>query len=573
MSGKKRASGKKSPPPPRESARLSATPPRSTPTHAAASSSRSRFLLAPLLGVTLLAFSPVFRADFVTWDDPNYVLNNTLLQDAAGLREIWNPSSPRLTQGGLQYYPLVFSSFWLESRVFGKDARGYHAVNLALHLANTGLAYLVAQGLGLSPPVALFAAGVFALHPTQAASVAWVSERKNVLCGVFSLLTLVLYLRHRRTGAWRPYVGALAAFGAALLSKSQAATLPVVLLACEWLVLATDRGARRISPDAVLWRLAAMFLMAILSAITTHGIEAQVIASYYDIPGAAERPFVAANAAWFYVAKFLLPLGLSPLYPRWEVNAASPWWWLGLLAWIPALGALLHWRRSIGPLPAWGMALFLVWVAPALGLFRFAYQHRSLVADHFLYLSCLGGGVALGAFGERLAGRNRTLGAALPAAGLALLACYAVATHLESRHWRDSFSFWSHIVARNPDAFPPNINLGEELRTRGRLKDAIFYYRKAVEARPANVYALGRYLDALRESAGHEAVVQACTELLAANTPIAPRVHFLRGQSHAALGRRAEAVADYDRVLALTSRGSPLWREATAQKNRLSGPS
>jgi tetratricopeptide (TPR) repeat protein len=571
MAGKKRSAARKRQPAAKDAGRSAAVSPGPGPASDRAPAFRSRLLTGALLAVTLLAFSPVLRADFVTWDDPNYVVNNSLLDDGAGLREIWDPSSPRLTQGGLQYYPLVFSSFWLERRIFGKDARGHHAVNLALHLANAGLAFLLARSLGLAPAVALFAAGVFALHPTQVASVAWVSERKNVLCGLFCLLAFLLYLRHRRSGQWGAYVASLAAFAAALLSKSQAATLPVALFLCEWLVLAAARGVRRIPLDAVAWRLAPMFLMALVSAATTHGIEAQVIGDYYEIPALAERPFVAAGAAWFYVGKFLLPLRLSPLYPRWTVDPASPWWWMGPLAWVAALGALLRWWRSIGPLCLWGMALFLIWVAPALGLLRFAYQHRSLVADHFLYLSCLGGGIALGALGERLAGRSRAVRQAVLGAGLVLLAAYATAAHLESRHWRDSFAFWSHVATLNPDAYPPNINLGEQYRSRGQIEKATRFYRRAVEIRPANVYALGRYLDAVREAGGHEAVVRVCGELLAANTPIAPRVYFLRAQAHAALGRSAEALADYDRVLARTRRGSPLWRDATKRKGELAG--
>src|SRR5689334_3341833 len=186
-----------------------------------------------LLVVTLGAFAPTFGAEFIKWDDQFYVEENALLQDPGALRKIWDPVG-RETQ---EYYPILFSSYWLEYQVWRLDAAAYHAVTLALHLANVVLVLLLARGLGAKGWVAAATAAIFAVHPVQVASVAWISEQKNTLSALFYLVAFLLYLRHRRTGRWTAYAGCLASFAAALLSKTQTLTFPLSILLAEWLLL------------------------------------------------------------------------------------------------------------------------------------------------------------------------------------------------------------------------------------------------------------------------------------------------------------------------------------------------
>ena len=229
-----------------------------------------------------ISFSPAFNASYVCWDDPHYLSFNwsvrvphavsdapdSLLTRAAGLKEIWNPRSNRIQQ----YYPLVFTSYWVEHQLWGLNPLGYHAVNLALHAINATLVLLLLGRLGASFWIAAAGAAVFALHPVQVASVAWVTERKNTLSGIFYLLAFLLYLRHRRTGGWGAYAGCLATFIGALLSKTQVMTLPISLLLAEAL-LHREIRMRFASFSSQLLRVAPMLLLGLGASIITTAVE------------------------------------------------------------------------------------------------------------------------------------------------------------------------------------------------------------------------------------------------------------------------------------------------------------
>jgi hypothetical protein len=217
-----------------------------------------------LVLLTTLAFQPTFGAGFIEWDDQIYVEENPLLHDVSGLKKFWNPT----LRGMPQYYPLLFTSYWLEYRLWGLRPGGYHAVNLGLHLANVGLVLLLMRSFGASGWVAALAAGVFAVHPVQVASVAWIAERKNTLSGFFYLISFLLYLRHRRTGSRWAYAACLGAFLGALLSKTQTATFLISLLLAEWLLQRTGR-LRKVTLGGVAARLLPMLALCGLAAVVT----------------------------------------------------------------------------------------------------------------------------------------------------------------------------------------------------------------------------------------------------------------------------------------------------------------
>ena len=198
-----------------------------------------RFLILVLL--VLLAYAPAYRTCGFIWDDDGYVEENKTLRSTVGLREIW--LRPGATP---QYYPLVFTTFWVEYHLWGLRPMGYHIVNVLLHGLNSGLLWLLLRRLNVSG--AWFAAAIFALHPVHVESVAWVTERKNVLSGFFCLLAFLAYLRFapperpEEKPAWRWYAVSLGLFLAALLSKTITCSLPAVLVLVYWWKRDKGRG-------------------------------------------------------------------------------------------------------------------------------------------------------------------------------------------------------------------------------------------------------------------------------------------------------------------------------------------
>ncbi len=189
---------------------------------------------------TFIAYLPAMRGDFI-WDDDAYVSENPLFQNLSGLGKIWSlklitkPDGQRCFNSYTpQYYPLVFSTFWLESSLWDQNnPRGFHIVNVLLHIANALLVWLICHRLGFQ--WAYLAAVIFALHPVEVESVAWITERKNVLSGLFYLLALLSYLRFDESKRKAFYFTALGCFVLALLSKTVTCTLPVILLLVLWL--------------------------------------------------------------------------------------------------------------------------------------------------------------------------------------------------------------------------------------------------------------------------------------------------------------------------------------------------
>ncbi|MGH3055537.1 MAG: tetratricopeptide repeat protein, partial [Gaiellaceae bacterium] len=176
-----------------------------------------------VVAVVVVAYLPVVRNGLVNWDDDIYVLNNDAVRAADGLRQIW--STTELPEH-FPNYPLVFTSYWIEYRLWGTAPTGYHVTNVLLHAVNTALVFALVLALGGSPWAAGVTAALFGLHPMQVESVAWVTERKNVLSTFFALLTLLAYVRHAQSGRRSAYILAVVAFICALLSKTAVVVLP-----------------------------------------------------------------------------------------------------------------------------------------------------------------------------------------------------------------------------------------------------------------------------------------------------------------------------------------------------------
>src|SRR5215471_2918417 len=327
-----------------------------------------------LIVATSIAYLPAWSGKPV-WDD-NAHMTQPELRSAHGLIEIWTRLGA--TQ---QYYPLAHSVFWIEEKLWGDSVAGYHFVNILLHAASALV--LLQILLRLKIPGAWLAAGLFALHPVQVESVAWISELKNTLSGLFFFLAILSYLNfdERRTGL--SYVGALVLFILGLLCKTAIAPLPAIVLVILW----WKRGLIRLRKDIL--PLLPFFLIGIIAGLATalferiligaHGAEFQLLI--------LQRCLIAVRDFWFYLFKLLWPAKLTFIYPRWQISAAVWWQYLFAIALLALLAFIWRTRKNVrGPLAA--ALIFLGLLFPALGFINVYPFLYSFVADHFQYLAC-----------------------------------------------------------------------------------------------------------------------------------------------------------------------------------------
>ena len=425
------------------------------------------------IAVTTIAYSPALKGEPI-WDDDAY-LTGLELRSFHGLVRIWTHSES--TQ---QYYPLVYSAFWLEQKLWGDTPFPYHLINIFLHAISGVLLLRILKRLNV--PGAWFIAGIFALHPVQVESVAWISEQKNTLSGAFFLSAALLYLRFDETRKWPFYFLALALFVSGLLCKTVIATLPAALLVVFW----WQRG--RLSLKRDVWPLIPFFAAGMATGIFTAWVERQHIgAQGVDFNfSLVERGLIAGRAFWFYLSKLFWPRDLIFIYPHWQVSQSVWWQYLFPVAALLLLVLLWTWRKKQrAPLAAF--LLFCGMLFPVLGFFNVYPFVYSFVADHFQYLASIGVFALVGAGLTRLFNqwgkRYRHLGLV---ASLLLLVLLGGLTYRQSRMYADAETLYRVTLQKNPDCWMAHDNLGVILVGQGRLDEAIGQYQEALKLRPGN---------------------------------------------------------------------------------------
>lgn len=424
------------------------------------------FLCLALAGAVLASYSPVFRAGYTNWDDPSYTFHNRSVQElsAANLKAIFTDVSLA------NYHPLTVLSFAADNALFGERAGAHHAVNLLLHALNAALVFALLTLLSGARLPAFAAALIWALHPANVESVAWIAERKNLLYSFFYLAALIAYMRHLADGGRGRYLAALALFLLALCSKAAAVTLPLALL------LAEAHSGEKLTADSLKRTLPFFAAAALFTALAV------------AVQSSGGRILTARAPALlsFYLLKAVLPINLSAVYPYGELLAAFKNSQLFYL--LPALAfAALFWAVRRRRDAAWGLAFFAVHLLPFISLIPVG---GIIAADRYLYLPAIGLVWALLSLARALlpaspAGRNLAL------AGAAALALAAGAATLErARVWTSSMALWTDTLAKFPQDITANLNMGHALLERGDRRQAIEYYLKVLGREPAQAEAL-----------------------------------------------------------------------------------
>ena len=446
-------------------------------------------IIVPLI---LVAYYPAWNGGFI-WDDNGHI-TKPALRSAAGLLRIW--LEPGATQ---QYYPIVHSAFWLQFHAWGLNPLGYHLINILLHALSACLLAGILRRLAV--PGWWLAAALFALHPVQVESVAWITELKNTLSGVFYLAAALTYFRfdERRTPAL--YAGSLAWFVLALLSKSVTATLPAGLLIAFWWQRGRLDWTRDVRP---------------LLPFTAIGIAAGAMTVFMErtfigAQGAAfdftfiERTLIAGRAVCFYLLTLVWPANLAFNYSRWQISQSTWWLYLFPLA-VAAMLAAAWWVRDRTRAPLAALLFFGVTLGPALG-FANVYPFRfSFVADHFQYLACIGMLTLAAATVVKAIDRNR-LAAARPILVAIMILPLALLTWRDAHAYEGLETLWRTTIERNPDAWLARTNLAAMLLDHQPPEpdQALIHAREAVRISPRESSArfnLGLALEATGDPNG-----------------------------------------------------------------------
>lgn len=496
-----------------------------------------------------ISYVPATMAGFV-WDDV-ILTEAEPVRTVSGLWNIWFSPSDIKSEG--HYWPLVYTTFWLEYRLWGLAPTGYHVVNVLLHMANTLVLWHLLRRLAV--PGAVMIAAVFAVHPLHVESVVWVIERKDLLSGLFYLTAVLAWVRFVEAPRPGRYLATLALFVAGMLSKSIVVTLPVALGIWHWWqqgrVSALD--VRRLAPFVVVGLGITAGDLVFSASVSSGSLDYSMI----------ERALIAAHALWFYAGKLLWPAHLSVIYPRWDISTADPLAWGYVVAAVALVAALWGLRQRMGRGPLAGVLFFAITLSPTLGFVDYSYMQFAFVADRYQYLAGIGliaaviGTAAAGMLVARDAGRlpeiahKGVLGVAVVA-----LVILGTLTWRQAGIYRDDVTFNTHIISLNPQARDTHLRLGTALVETGRPEEALVAFRTAAARHPDSASAhtgIGRALLQLKQLDEAEVALRHALTLNARDTTaLQTLADLLRLQ-----GRDEEALKWYRAVLALDRRYAP----------------
>ncbi len=488
--------------------------------------------------MALAAYWPCLRGAFV-WDDTDWTTGvEWLMRDRAGLWQIW--TNPTVLQ---QYYPVTSTSFWIDHQLWGWNTLPFHLENVLLHGLSCVLFWRVL--LRLEVAGAWFAAALFAVHPVMAESVAWITERKNVLSLVLSLTALLAYGRFChwwKTGdaprSRTAYALALLFFAGALLAKITAYVLPPALLVIAWWKHGNLRWRRDVLPTLP------MFAAAVIAGIGIGWLEKHHVGARgedFDIPF-ANQILVAGQALWFYAGKLLWPHPLCVIYHRWALDASSWRQWLAP-AGVVVLAVLLAWRGRRGVIAA--ALLFAGALFPVLGFMNVYGMRFAWVADRWVYLPSL---VVLALVGEGVAAIRSAVARRLLAT--ILLAACGVLTWRQAAAYRNIDTFWTAAIRGNPTPWKAHNDYGTALMEAKRGEEALQHLREAVRLAPDVAAGHSNLGNALVQLGRNDEAIQNYERALALRPDLAP-AHYNIAVVLGEAGRTDEAEKHYRKALEL----------------------
>jgi tetratricopeptide (TPR) repeat protein len=458
----------------------------------ASAEKRNPIVCLLLAVVTLALYNPVNRHPFVNYDDDRYVTENEHVRQGLTSGTIaWSLTSTEQAN----WHPLTWMSHALDVSLFRLNPAGHHLTSVLLHVVNACLLFLLLMGVTKRLGPSLFVAILFALHPINVESVAWVAERKNVLCTFFFLLTLGAYGWYAQKPGWKRYLAVVGSFVAALASKPMVITLPFVLLLLDyWPLARVDKTDENRTPWSrlVLEKLP-LFALSVASAVITMHAQQSGGAVRSDTEFSFGVRIANAICAYaMYIWKLIWPSHLAPLYPH--PGSSLPAWQVVLAAVILAIITALVWKFRSRRYLLVGWFFFLGTLVPVIGLVQVG---EAAMADRYAYIPLIGIFVMI-AFGVSDIAEAKGWGflPAIPAA-LALIAL-SFATYRQIGYWQSNEELWSHTLAVTNNNFVAEDNLGGALILEGREEEAHVHFAAAASINPKDPMShsnLGTYYE------------------------------------------------------------------------------
>jgi tetratricopeptide (TPR) repeat protein len=498
-----------------------------------------------LAAITWLVFGQTLRHDFVNVDDVDYVLKNA--EVARGLTiegAIWAFTHFHASN----WHPLTWISHMLDCQFYGLSPGGHHLTSVLLHTATAILLFLVLRQMTAALWRSAFVAAIFAIHPLRVESVAWVAERKDVLSGLFFVLTIGAYVRYARRPSPTRYTLVAILFALGLMCKPMLVTLPFVLLLLDYwplnrVAVFRDRGDNifQIWRRLILEKLP-LFALAAASCLTTLFAQKGAIQSFASI----SFPFRVANAFISYAAylrQLFWPSNLAALYPFPVGSIVVPGILsLGLLAGI-SLGVLVLRRRH--PYLVTGWLWYLIMLGPVIGILQVGAQAR---ADRYTYLPQIGLYLLLTWTVADLCAGWRHHRLVLGTLSLVTLVVLTFTARTQASYWQNSQSLWTHAIACTSDNALAQTNLGQAFYEKGTTDDAIAHYRRALQIDPNQALAHSALGLALLETGRPDESVAHLLRALEINPNFAD-AHYNLGNTFLQIGRVNEALVHYNRAL------------------------
>lgn len=503
---------------------------------------RIKVTVTMLLLVTLAIFMPVLWHDFVIYDDPAYVLENSHVRSGLTLEGLrW-----AFTSGfESNWFPVTRISHMLDVQLFGMNPAGHHGVSALIHAISTALLFALLQRTTCSYWLSLATALLFGLHPLRVESVAWISERKDVLCTLFGILTLIAYAGYAQTRRLRDYLTALTLFSFGLMSKPMLVSLPALLLLLDWWPLGRWESARanvnfrKTAPARLLAEKIPFVILAACSSLITYLVQhsAGTVTQTYTLPVRIERACVSYLV---YLGKTAWPAKLAVIYP-FSKYPPTPLALIAAALTILTVTLVAIRFRSRAPYLLTGWLWYLVALLPVIGIIQVG-QHS--VADRYTYLPHIGIFMLLTWGTAAVASRWDKGNPVLRMAFALTLAALIVTTSRQLAHWKDSITLFTHTLRVTENNWVAHTNLGLVFLEKGLIDEAIVHFREAVKAKPSYVPAYQNMGFAFRAK-GDLVAAQEAYRTAVMIEPTNPKSHLGLGLLYTESGNREGALQEY----------------------------
>jgi len=486
--------------------------------------------------LTWLVFGQTLWHDFINYDDPRYVYENTKITGGLSISGIgWAFTHIH----SLNWHPLTTISHMFDCQLYGLKAGWHHFTNVLLHTVAAVLLFLALQQMTGAIWRSAFVAAVFAIHPLRVESVAWIAERKDVLSGVFFMLTLLAYLYYVRVPRVKRYLVVVFMFACGLISKPMLVTLPFVLLLLDYWPLDRIKGQ--------LWNRVAekipLIALSVVSSVITFLIQKEAVGRTEELP-ILERINNAVVSYVLYIYQMLWPVDLAVFYPHPE-NRLALWEIVSCLLLLISITVATIALRKNRPYLITGWFWYLGMLVPVIGLVQVGWQGR---ADRYTYLPQIGLYIALTWIATDLTALYRHRGATLGAVGVLVIAALSFCAWVQTSYWRDSETLFRHALAVTTNNDVAQNNLGIVFFGQGKLDQAISLLQSATDLRPDNSPAHENLAKALLQKGR---VVDALVHYrrLLELQPDNMEVHNIVGTVLAQQGQVEEAVEEWQKVL------------------------